>query len=162
EAPAPAPAVATPKVAEEPARAPEPVLPTRGEVSAKPAEGPTQETGEHRYSPGVQMAASELKVDLAKVTGTGLGGRVTKKDVQDYAAKVAAAPAAAPAQAAPAKPGEGDQVVQLTRVRRLIAENMTRSKQTIPHAWQTQEVDMSGVVANRNANKGLFQKQEGF
>ena len=122
----------------------------------------TVESGEHRYSPGVQMAASELKVDLAKVTGTGLGGRVTRKDVQDYAAKATAAPAAAPAPAAPAKPGEGDQVVQLTRVRRLIAENMTRSKQTIPHAWQTQEVDMSGVVANRNANKGLFQKQEGF
>src|SRR2546430_17677538 len=39
---------------------------------------------------------------------------------------------------------------------------MTRAKQTIPHAWQTQEVDMSGVVANRNANKGQFQKQEGF
>src|SRR5438552_3230003 len=111
--------------------------------------------------PGVKMAASELKVDLSKVTGTGLGGRVTKKDVQDFAAKAQAAPAA-PAPAAPARPGEGDQVVQLTRVRRLIAENMTRSKQTIPHAWQTQEVDMSGVVANRNANKGLFQKQEGF
>ena len=47
-------------------------------------------------------------------------------------------------------------------MRRLIAENMTRAKQTIPHAWQTQEVDMSGVVANRNANKGQFQKQEGF
>src|SRR5439155_473946 len=91
----------------------------------------TVESGEHRYSPGVQMAASELKVDLAKVTGTGLGGRVTRKDVQDYAAKAATAPAAAPAPAAPAKPGEGDQVVQLTRVRRLIAENMTRSKQTI-------------------------------
>src|SRR5437879_2491867 len=121
----------------------------------------TVESGEHRYSPGVQMAASELKVDLAKVTGTGLGGRVTRKDVQDYAAKAQAAPAA-PAPAAPARPGEGDQVVQLTRVRRLIAENMTRSKQTIPHAWQTREVDMSGVVANRNANKGLFQKQEGF
>src|SRR2546430_6705071 len=39
---------------------------------------------------------------------------------------------------------------------------MARSKATIPHAWQTQEVDMSGVVANRNANKGTFQKQEGF
>src|SRR2546426_7952184 len=153
------------------------LLPTGGEVPAQPAEGqkgpkptegrkppqePKADTGPHRYSPGVQMAASELKVDLAKVTGTGLGGRVTKKDVQDYAAKAAAAPAPAPAPAAPAKPGEGDQVVQLTRVRRLIAENMTRSKQTIPHAWQTQEVDMSGVVANRNANKGLFQKQEGF
>src|SRR5437899_1238482 len=57
---------------------------------------------------------------------------------------------------------EGDQVVQLTRVRRLIAENMVRSKTTIPHAWQTQEADMSGVVANRNANKFAFQKQEGF
>jgi 2-oxoisovalerate dehydrogenase E2 component (dihydrolipoyl transacylase) len=52
--------------------------------------------------------------------------------------------------------------VPLTRVRRLIAENMTRSKQTIPHAWQTQEADMSGVVANRNANKAAFQKSEGF
>jgi 2-oxoisovalerate dehydrogenase E2 component (dihydrolipoyl transacylase) len=124
----------------------------------------TDETEPHRYSPGVQMAASELKVDLSKVTGTGLGGRVTKKDVQDYAAKAKAAPAApaAAAPAAPVKPGEGDQVVQLTRVRRLIAENMTRSKQTIPHAWQTQEVDMSGVVANRNANKAAFQKSEGF
>ena len=163
EAPAPAPKVAPPKAE------PEQLLPTTTGVpapqareGAKAPEGPKADSGPHRYSPGVQMAASELKVDLSKVTGTGLGGRVTKKDVQDYAAKVAAAPAAAPAPAAPAKPGEGDQVVQLTRVRRLIAENMTRSKQTIPHAWQTQEVDMSGVVANRNANKGLFQKQEGF
>ncbi len=41
-------------------------------------------------------------------------------------------------------------------------ENMARAKATIPHAWQTQEVDMSGVVANRNASKGAFQKQEGF
>ena len=161
ESPAPAPAVATPKVAEEPAKAPEPALPTRGEVSAKPAEGPTQETGEHRFSPGVQMAASELKVDLSKVTGSGLGGRVTKKDVQDFAAKAKATPAPA-APAAQVAPGAGDQVVQLTRVRRLIAENMARAKATIPHAWQTQEVDMSGVVANRNANKAAFQKQEGF
>ena len=53
-------------------------------------------------------------------------------------------------------------MLQLTRVRRLIAENMVRSKTTIPHAWQTQEADMSGVVANRNVNKAVFQKQEGF
>jgi 2-oxoisovalerate dehydrogenase E2 component (dihydrolipoyl transacylase) len=138
-----------------------------GEVSAKPTEGRTEPApdggGEHRFSPGVQMAASELKVDLSRVTGTGLGGRVTKKDVQDFATKSKAAPSAPPpAPAAPVARAEGDQVVQLTRVRRLIAENMTRSKTTIPHAWQTQEVDMSGVVANRNANKGAFQKQEGF
>jgi 2-oxoisovalerate dehydrogenase E2 component (dihydrolipoyl transacylase) len=109
------------------------------------------------------MLASELKVDLSKVTGTGLGGRVTKKDVQEFAAGPKAAPAAASAPVAtPAQPAEGDQVLPLTRVRRLIAENMTRSKSTIPHAWQTQEADMSGVVANRSANKAAFQKQEGF
>jgi len=127
-----------------------------------PAPAPVLESGEHRYSPAVQMVADELKVDLSGVQGTGLGGRITKKDVQEFAArpKQAATPAAAPA--APATPAEGDEVVQLTRVRRLIAENMVRSKTTIPHAWQTQEADMSGVVANRSANKAAFQKQEGF
>jgi len=145
----------------------QPAPPTPRAAPAPPA--PSAQEEPHRYSPGVQMAASELKVDLSRVTGTGLGGRVTKKDVQDFAATAKAAPTSAPAPAAglptPSARGpqqEGDQVVQLTRVRRLIAENMTRSKQTIPHAWQTQEVDMSGVVANRNANKGAFQKQEGF
>jgi 2-oxoisovalerate dehydrogenase E2 component (dihydrolipoyl transacylase) len=110
------------------------------------------------------MQAGELGVDLSKVQGTGIGGRVTKKDVEQFAASAKTAPPAAPARPAPAPaaPGEGDQVVQLTRVRRLIAENMVRSKTTIPHAWQTQEADMSGVVANRNANKAAFQKQEGF
>jgi 2-oxoisovalerate dehydrogenase E2 component (dihydrolipoyl transacylase) len=147
ESPAPAPA---PKAQTEPAAEP-----------TAPAPAEQLEGGEHRYSPAVQMIASELKVDLSKIDGTGIGGRVTKKDVQDYSASANAAPTAKPAAAA-AAPGAGDEVVQLTRVRRLIAENMTRSKTTIPHAWQTQEVDMSGVVANRAANKAAFQKQEGF
>jgi 2-oxoisovalerate dehydrogenase E2 component (dihydrolipoyl transacylase) len=133
-------------------------LPTPAQAPA-----PVTESGEHRFSPAVQMQASELGVDLSKVQGTGIGGRVTKKDVEQFAAAAKAAPAPAAQPAAPAAaPAEGDQVVQLTRVRRLIAENMVRSKATIPHAWQTQEADMSGVVANRNANKGAFQKQEGF
>ena len=182
EAPAPAPQTEAPKVEQKATPLPGPLpqgereqvipSPPRGEgqrenVMPSPPRGEGQGEGlkqeePHRYSPGVQMAASELGVDLSRVTGTGLGGRVTKKDVQEFAAKGKAAPAPA-APAAPAvAPSEGDQVVQLTRVRRLIAENMTRSKTTIPHAWQTQEVDMSGVVANRNANKGAFQKQEGF
>jgi 2-oxoisovalerate dehydrogenase E2 component (dihydrolipoyl transacylase) len=174
---APAQAPATP---ETPAPPPEPSKGSATPTPAPPAEAPAAPTepapatqpepatsgpalpgGEHRYSPAVQMAASELKVDLSKIDGTGIGGRVTKKDVQDFAAAAKAAPAAKPA-AAPVAPAEGDQVVQLTRVRRLIAENMTRSKTTIPHAWQTQEADMSGVVANRAANKAAFQQQEGF
>ena len=143
------------------APAPAPAPPAPPPAPATPS--PVLDGGEHRYSPAVQMLASELGVDLAKVQGTGIGGRVTKKDVEQFAAAAKAAPAAKPAPAAaPAAPGEGDQVVQLTRVRRLIAENMVRSKTTIPHAWQTQEADMSGVVAHRNANKAAFQKQEGF
>jgi len=134
------------------------------------APSPVLDSGEHRYSPAVQMLASELGVDLAKVQGTGIGGRVTKKDVEQSAAGPSSGAAGgAPMVAAkpqpavtPAALAEGDQVVQLTRVRRLIAENMVRSKTTIPHAWQTQEADMSGVVAHRNANKAAFQKQEGF
>src|SRR5215467_687841 len=132
--------------------------------AAAPAPAPEVKAdgGQHRYSPAVQMLEDELKVDLSGIPGTGLGGRVTKKDVQEFATKAKQAPAA-PTPAAPKPvPGAGDEVVQLTRIRRLIAENMARSKQTIPHAWQTQEADMSGVVANRNANKAAFQKQEGF
>jgi 2-oxoisovalerate dehydrogenase E2 component (dihydrolipoyl transacylase) len=158
EAPAPAPAP-SPLAGEVTPKAPQGPRPTQA-VTTEPQSAATLETAEHRFSPAVQMQASDLKVDLSKVTGTGLGGRVTKKDVVDFAAKAQAAPAAAPASAQ--TPGEGDQVVPLTRVRRLIAENMVRSKTTIPHAWQTQEADMSGVVANRAANKATFQKQEGF
>jgi 2-oxoisovalerate dehydrogenase E2 component (dihydrolipoyl transacylase) len=152
---APAPAAAAPPP---PAPAPAPPAPVEQPAAAQPA----AESGEHRYSPAVQMVASELGVDLSKVDGTGIGGRVTKKDVEQFAAAAKAAPAAKPSAAPAAAPSEGDQVIQLTRVRRLIAENMTRSKTTIPHAWQTQEADMSGVVANRAANKAAFQKQEGF
>ncbi len=169
-------AAATPEARAPAEPAPAATAETQGEPKAEPKAEPPDaatepppatapvsnlETGEHRYSPAVQMVASELKVDLSKIDGTGIGGRVTKKDVQDFAATAKAAPAAKPA-AAPITPGEGDQVIQLTRVRRLIAENMTRSKATIPHAWQTQEADMSGVVANRAANKAAFQQQEGF
>ncbi|MEA2644389.1 MAG: hypothetical protein QOG08_1415 [Chloroflexota bacterium] len=181
EAPAPPPqpakGAATPTAAPEAEASAAPAAPAAPEASAAPAApgapvneaepapakapAATLEGGEHRYSPAVQMAASELKVDLSKIDGTGIGGRVTKKDVQDYAATAKAAPSTK-AAAPPATPVDGDEVVQLTRVRRLIAENMTRSKTTIPHAWQTQEADMSGVVANRAANKAAFQKQEGF
>jgi 2-oxoisovalerate dehydrogenase E2 component (dihydrolipoyl transacylase) len=144
-----------------PAPAPKPAV-AAAPVPATAAPSPVLDGGQHRYSPAVQMLASELGVDLSKVEGTGIGGRVTKKDVEQFAAAAKAAPAAKPPAAPSAAPSEGDQILQLTRVRRLIAENMVRSKTTIPHAWQTQEADMSGVVAHRNANKAAFQKQEGF
>jgi len=157
EAPAPAPKAATDKPA--PAAAAAPPAPAPPPAPAAPE---VFESGEHRYSPAVQMVADELKVDLSGIHGSGLGGRVTKKDVQEFAAKARQAPAAPATPPSKSAPAEGDEVIQLTRVRKLIAENMVRSKSTIPHAWQTQEADMSGVVANRSANKAAFQKQEGF
>src|SRR5215472_17015633 len=169
EAPKPEPTRVVEKAPSPPAASPPPAHDRAGEqepsaAAPPPPREPGGDQQAHRYSPGVLMAADELKVDLSRVIGTGLGGRVTKKDVQDFAArsKAAPAPAVTPAAPVPVAAAEGDEVVQLTRVRRLIGENMTRSKQTIPHAWQTQEADMSGVVANRGANKAAFQKQEGF
>jgi 2-oxoisovalerate dehydrogenase E2 component (dihydrolipoyl transacylase) len=139
-----------------------------------------REKGPNRYSPAVLMLAEENGIDLSQLAGTGVGGRVTKRDVRRYlegrgtaapSGQAAAAPQAAPAPAAPAalapqpapvEAAAGDEAVPLSRVRKLIAQNMTASKTTIPHAWQTQEVDMSGVVANRNAHKREFQEREGF
>jgi 2-oxoisovalerate dehydrogenase E2 component (dihydrolipoyl transacylase) len=136
-------------------------------AAARPAAA--RDGAEHRYSPGVLLLAEEQGVDLSQVRGTGLGGRVTKRDVRQHVeaqARPAAAERREPAPARDERPAPGpageDEVVPLSRMRRLIAENMTRSKTTIPHAWQTQEVDMSGVVANRSANKAAFQQREGF
>ena len=157
--PSPTPAARAPDMKPAAQEAPAPTPPPPHEPAPQPA---VMQGGEHRYSPAVQMQAAELGVDLSRVHGTGIGGRVTKKDVEQFAAAAAAPTTATSAPPAAPAPGEGDQVVQLTRVRRLIAENMVRSKTTIPHAWQTQEADMSGVVANRSANKAAFQKQEGF
>ncbi len=158
------------------APAPGEVAPAPGEVSSSAAvpetasaEAPPRR--EHRYSPAVLMLAEEHGIDLSQVPGTGLGGRVTKRDVRQFleSRKASAPAAAAPAPVVPPAatpppptPGGEDQVLPLSRMRRAIAENMVRSKTTIPHAWQTQEVDMSGVVANRRANRAAFQEREGF
>jgi 2-oxoisovalerate dehydrogenase E2 component (dihydrolipoyl transacylase) len=115
------------------------------------------------------MLAEQNGVDLDAVQGTGIGGRVTKKDVEaaisgrTQASGQTGQPAAAATTPAPVPAAmAGDEKVPLSRIKRLVGENMVRSKTTIPHAWQTQEVDMSGVVANRNANKAKFQREEGF
>jgi len=114
---------------------------------------------EGHSSPAVSMLARAHSIDLTKVAGTGTGGRVTRKDIQSI---IDGRPAPAPAALTPGDLTGTNHSVPLTRVRQLIAENMTLSKATIPHAWQTQEVDMSGVVANRRANIERFKEAEGF
>jgi len=106
----------------------------------------------NRYSPAVLRLAELHNVDLAKVGGTGINGRITRQDVQAYVDGQADH-----AQIVP----EGDERVPLTAVRRMIAENMTRSATEIPEAWMTQEVDMTNVMSAREQSKNEFSRREG-
>jgi 2-oxoisovalerate dehydrogenase E2 component (dihydrolipoyl transacylase) len=110
-------------------------------------------------SAAVSILARDHSIDLTKVAGSGLGGRVTRRDVQRI---IERKEARSSASSTPSKRRDTDHAVPLSRVRRLIAENMTLSKATIPHAWQTQEVDMSGVVASRRDHIEQFKETEGY
>ena len=114
-----------------------------------------------RHSPAVQRLAAEHGVDLSEVTGTGIGGRVTRKDVQAY---IESAPVSTPAEkptVSPGLDGPDEERVPLTTVRRMIAENMVRSATQIPHAWSMMEADVTGLVQLRESIKADFQAREG-
>ncbi len=129
-------------------------------------------------SPVVARIAAEHDLDLRKVSGSGRGGRITKKDVLAFiesgetAAKPAAAPWESPASgelfrpteevfksaakaSTSAKPGE---VIPHTPVRKSIAQHMVRSKETSPHVTTVMETDLSRVVKHRETNKALFER----
>ncbi len=120
-----------------------------------------------RYSPVVQHLAAEHDVDLSMVAGSGIGGRVTRKDVQAYvdagaeAAQGRVSEAATAGTAQARAPAEGDERVPLRPVRRMIAENMVRSATEIPEAWTMVEADVTGLVRLREAAKADFQRREG-
>lgn len=105
-----------------------------------------------RYSPAVRRLAEQHGVDLALISGTGVGGRVTRADVQAHI------DAGAPATDSP-KPDE--ERVPLTPIRRMIAQNMVRSSTEIPQAWSSVEVDVTGMVALRESAKNEFREREG-
>ena len=164
-------------VGAQPTLAPSPTLAatspaaTQAATPAAPAQAPVAapgDSGRPRLSPAVRRLAREHSVDLSRIRGTGLGGRITRDDVLRYLAEPQAAPVPAPAVAAPvAAPGPAievgadDERVPLTPVRRMIAEAMVRSVTEIPHAWSTKEVDVSGLVALRQAVRADFERQEG-
>jgi 2-oxoglutarate dehydrogenase E2 component (dihydrolipoamide succinyltransferase) len=130
-------------------------------------------------SPVVARIAAEQKVDLSQVSGSGSGGRITKKDVLAYVeAGQPVAPWEEPASgelfrpteeifgkkspAPTAAAGTGLQagtVVPLDVVRTRIAEHMVRSKHTSPHVTTLMEADMGRVVAHRKAHKESFQRE---
>ena len=123
-----------------------------------------------RSSPVVRRLAEEHDVDISEISGTGTGGRVTKNDIESYIEEREAEREAAPAVAAEARPEappdrvqvhDGDRVVELTSMRRAIANRMAVSKAEIPHAWTLVEVDMTGLAALREKEKAAFAEREG-
>lgn len=112
------------------------------------------------YSPVVMRLAAEHNVDLSLVVGTGINGRVTKKDVLKHLEGGQPTPDPAPVAAvAPASTGEEETIIEPTAKRRIIAQNMVRSATQIPHAWALMEVDVTGLVERRQAVRGQFKQQ---
>jgi pyruvate/2-oxoglutarate dehydrogenase complex dihydrolipoamide acyltransferase (E2) component len=115
-------------------------------------------------SPVVAKIAAEQKIDLSLVQGTGLGGRITKKDVEAYLENKQLSPA--PTSLAPQTTQAAQPAVLLsgidytlrpqTPMRKAIAEHMLLSEHTAPHVSTIMEVDMTKVVAHRNSNKEIF------
>lgn len=120
-----------------------------------------------RSSPVVRRLAAEHGVEISEIRGTGIGGRVTKKDIEAYIREREAPPREeAPPRPAPPRERvevyEGDEVVEVTSVRRAIADRMSRSKREAPHAWTLVEADVSGLVRLREARKEEFLRREGI
>jgi 2-oxoglutarate dehydrogenase E2 component (dihydrolipoamide succinyltransferase) len=121
-----------------------------------------------KSSPLVRKIAREHNLDLARVSGTGLGGRVTKRDILGFLGEGPAAPAAVPAApaaaAAPAvhvpayKPGDRVEIVPMSVMRRKIAEHMVFSKRTSAHVHSVFEIDYTRVAKIRNARKADYEK----
>jgi pyruvate dehydrogenase E2 component (dihydrolipoamide acetyltransferase) len=122
-----------------------------------------------KSSPLVRRIAKEHGVDLSRVPGSGLGGRVTKDDILGYLNEgrqpaVAASPAAGSAPQPPAhvpayKPGDNVEVVPLSVMRRKIAEHMVLSRRTSAHVHSVFEVDYTRVARIRAARKADYERQ---
>ncbi len=129
--------------------------------------------GERFYSPLVRNIAKQENIpmtELATVPGSGKSGRVTKKDILAYvqtrtvgtpavAAPVADTPAPTPAPVAPVS-GQ-DEIIEMDRMRKLIAERMVDSKRISPHVTSFVEADVTSIVYWRNRVKNEFKQREG-
>jgi 2-oxoglutarate dehydrogenase E2 component (dihydrolipoamide succinyltransferase) len=146
--------------------------PARVEVKpeAKPApksESPASAKLED-LSPATRRAVVEAKIDPTKVTATGPGGRLTKEDVESHVAKSngasapTSAPTSAPAavQVVPAK--EGARRAPMSKIRKRIAENLVRAKNTTAMLTTFNEADMSAIMKLRATYKEAFEKKHGI
>jgi 2-oxoglutarate dehydrogenase E2 component (dihydrolipoamide succinyltransferase) len=170
--PAAAPA-ASPVAAElPPAAAPEPAAPA-------PPAGSLEERLRTKSSPLVRKLAAEHGVALAALSGSGIAGRVTRRDLDAYLANRPVAASAAPAPAAPVAgasmhapagvdhhgplptPWAGDTVEPMSKIRRLTADHMAQAKRNAAHVTSFFEVDLTRVARIRAAMRKEFEAQAG-
>lgn len=184
-----APAAPTPSAASAaPASAPQPqAAASPSSSNAIPTAGTTNAA--RFYSPLVLNIAGKEGIGMAEleqIPGTGAEGRVSKKDILTYVssraqgkgtngapeaapvtqASAPAQPAQAPAQATPAAAaptnyGANTEIIEMDRMRKLIADHMVRSKATSPHVTSFTECDVTNIVRWRDAAKGPFLKKYG-
>jgi pyruvate dehydrogenase E2 component (dihydrolipoamide acetyltransferase) len=138
----------------------------------KPAPAQEEEAEETRSSPLVRKIAREHGVSLAQVTGSGLGGRITKQDIMQFIeSQESAQPAPTPAPAQPAAaapvprpaapaPYPGD-LVPMSNMRKLIAKHMIESRRTSAHVHCMYEVDFTRIVNLRHKHKTGFEQRHG-
>ncbi len=145
-------------------------------VATAPAQQEESDDDDHaRSSPLVRKIAREHNVNLSQVSGTGLGGRITKQDIQAFIDRPAAAAApsysapapqtAAPRPSSPAAPAApapypGD-LVPMTNMRKIIAQRMIESRRTSAHVHCMYEVDFTRIVNLRNKHKNGFEQRHG-
>ena len=162
-----------------PAKAAAPAAVPAAAEPTKPAGDSLEDRLKTRSSPLVRRMAEEQGIDLATVKGSGLMGRVTKEDMEAHlagrpaaapAAPAAPAPAPAPVPAptlapAPARPaaatGDRVRVEPMSRMRKLISDNMINSKHTSAHVYTVFEMDMSNVSRLRNRHRREFEQAYG-
>ena len=188
-APAPAPRIAQAPPSAPPAQPSQPQSPRGGGEGGARVES-IEERIRQRSSPLVRKIAQEHGVEIAAIDGTGIHNRVTKNDILSYienrpqqaasaaAGRPAAAPAApaAPSQpAAPASapaPAQGprpapisvtdrDEVVAMTKIRKITAENMILSKRTSAHVTTVFQIDYSAIAKLRESHKDAFFEKNG-
>lgn len=140
------------------------ILETREETSID------NQSMKNRYSPAVLRMAQENGIDLTQVDGSGRGGRITRKDIESLVTS-GDLPVSNKKQSKPEQVKEspvsqitevGDIEIPIDGVRKVIAQNMVRSKQEIPHAWMTVEADVTELVRYRDDVKSEFKRVEGF
>jgi pyruvate dehydrogenase E2 component (dihydrolipoamide acetyltransferase) len=127
--------------------------------------------GRFRASPIVRRLAQENNLDLSRIEGTGPAGRIVERDVRaalergdakaDGRAAEAEAPEAAPAPQPAPEPTEapGTELVEPSRMLRIIGERMTQSKQQVPHYYATAEVEMDELMALRKQLNEQLEEQ---